>query len=106
MEISRKSWHYRLMSIIERFMVWVLMDDWYPDRMPTNLCSYFWYFNFLVFLVLPTAVILFLCKYIVVVPVLFVARMFTKLFGIKSGLLIEYLKAKKRKVCPLIKFKD
>ena len=96
MEISSKAWHLRLVRLFE------------PGYQPSNLCGYFWR------VVLS---LLFLGLAIVTLPPLVAffgigmacAYSYKKVFDHhkprelkKPSLIVEFIKAKKRRVCPLI----
>jgi len=119
MKVKRSSWHYRISNFGNDF-----------ENKHDNLCRYFWriviklvlacfitnvfimfiyfYFSDLQF-VSNTILILFLIS-IVIVPILAI-HYIRKIKGEPvelpyENILYEYMKAKKRKVCPLIEYVD
>jgi hypothetical protein len=123
MEIRRDSWHYRFYE--------VSFNMWPPER--TNLCSYFWRvaYGIVLYVALGACVLFILgatgyALYNHTVASLIVAGVTVVLLGLillgiyvddelalrrsepgyRPGLIRSYLKAKKEKVCPLVKFVD
>lgn len=117
MEIKRSSWHCRFNNFCR--------GGGYND----SLCSYFWRFigkcvviltmlavflmfaySFIIspFVLLHTAVLLFIvsCIAMPIIAIHYLRKIFKKT-NIPSGNFIkEYIKAKKRKICPLITYID
>lgn len=92
MNISRRSWHYR----------WLV---WLEAPIPYNLCSYFWtlVLSFMLgaVLVIPSPIVL------LVVLVTYLHKKYKKYRWSQESqpsIVGEWLKAKKRKVCPLIEY--
>ena len=116
MEIKRTSWHYKI-SNLGGF-----------ERMHDNLCSYFWrvigklvlflviifILGFLIFvyctspfIVANTIMLLFIISISVLPPlaIYYLRKKVGKSPEIPyENIAIEYIKAKKRKICPLIKY--
>ena len=122
MKINRNSWHYRWSNFFTN-----------QNTYNANLCSYFWKLLFSIFMpmlctaIIGTTFILFLMKLftepgfinIVVITFCVVGCIFLPIWVIKyykritnyeeyripgEEVLIEFIKVKKRKICPLIKF--
>ena len=118
MKINRKSWHYKVSN---------LFTD-YESRLD-NLCVYFWrligtivLFSVLSVLAVIGVIVYFVSPFIIsttimvlfivssmVLPVLAIYY-FREKFGTpeiaKANLLFDYIKAKKKRVCPLIEYHD
>lgn len=117
MQIKRSSWHYKISNLGSDF-----------ERSSDNLCCYFWRFvgklalffvtmaliGYLVYayfssdqLVRNTLILLFLFS-LVIVPALtisFIRKKLGKSPEMPYGnIVVEYIAAKKRKVCPLIEY--
>jgi hypothetical protein len=108
MEISRKSWHY-----------WIVTRYVYNWGVKNNLCGYFWQVvGYLLLSVLITVIALFVifCMLVgffkshesVYFKIAFIFWSIAIFFGFRKlyAILSEYIKAFKGKYCPKITFKD
>jgi len=118
MIIKRSSWHYKFNNLVK------------PEMGNENLCSYFWRFigkcvvvltilavflifaySFIIspFVLLHTAVLLFITSIVIIpaVSIHYLRRIFKgPITSPKENFIMEYIKAKKNKVCPLITYID
>jgi hypothetical protein len=101
-KINKKSWHYK-------YLVWLHKDEFY---LPRSLCGYFW-------LLVASLTIIPVVLVLVGIPVVIaigigelLKRLHRKLNRNRKSvvhqpsIVVEFVKAKKRKVCPIIEFVD
>ena len=139
MQISRKSWHYRLYNFNWNFWkdfpeYWFQTvaskfggdKPWPHEYHPKSLCRYFW-FTLLSTLVAPiVALAMFFFLFVILLgalPVLGVMYLWDDAHAYgrqrrwaqsggpqttkpRAGLVVEYIKARKQKVCPIIELVD
>lgn len=118
MEINTSSWHYK-------FLYFIRGDSY---AMPINLCNYFWtlVLNFtfslglvsvlyilpIYFTIAHQSIINFffmvsvIIHLIVLIMILCVKTSVWLNSGSSHNIVMEYIKAKKQKICPIIKYKD
>ena len=117
MEIKRSSWHYKISNLGSDF-----------ERRNDNLCFYFWrgvgklillsagitgisFFMYVYFtsatLIANTIMVIFVCSVFALPPlaIYLIRKKFGKSPEMPYGnIVVEYIAAKKRKICPLIEY--
>lgn len=118
--ISTRSWHYRM---IKFFCIpwpgkWGTASEAEARKgMPKSLCGYFWYVVLHIVYVVPVLCVLLGTVFLLSFParwLCFGVRALWRLRPEKTqavekerpGLVWQYIRAKKRRVCPLIEFKS